>query len=237
MTARQFPIFITVRDRLTCLVALLQWFERAGQHEIYLIDNASTYQPLREFLGGTSATVIVSERNLGHRAPWLTGEVQRRAHGKEYVVTDPDVIPDDDCPLDVLEYLSELLARHDSIHKVGLGLRIDDLPTAHPYIDTIRQWEQRFWADEVEPGVFSAPVDTTFALYRPLNRRAADHLALRTGAPHVARHLPWYLDPADLSDDERYYRQHADPAFSNWDRDAVPRWKQRWLADHPNAVD
>ena len=35
-----------------------------------------------------------------------------------------------------------------------------------------------------------------------------------------------------LTDEERYYRDHADPIISNWDRDRLPLWKQRWLAQH-----
>jgi hypothetical protein len=96
----------------------------------------------------------------------------------------------------------------------------------------VREWEARFWRDEVEPGVFRADIDTTFALYRPLDRRHMEDRALRTGAPYLARHLPWYLATAGLSDEESYYREHADPTISNWDRDQLPRWKARWLREH-----
>ena len=78
--------------------------------------------------------------------------------------------------------------------------------------------------------MFRADIDTTFALYRPLDRRRhGEGRALRTGPPYVARHLPWYLDSSNLSAEDAYYREHADPTISNWDRDQLPRWKQRWL--------
>ena len=93
----------------------------------------------------------------------------------------------------------------------------------------MREWEARFWSDEIEPGVFRANIDTTFALYRPLDRRHRDDHALRTGAPYLARHQPWYTDPAALSAYDRYYRDHADRTIANWDRAALPRWKERWL--------
>lgn len=223
------PVFIPVRDRLTPLQQVIDWCERAGLDEIWLIDNASTWPPLVDFLDQTSHHVVRSPVNLGHRSPWLTGTVQRHARGTFFIVTDPDVVPDDQCPLDVVDHLTELLQRHPDIDKVGLGLRIDDLPDQYPLADAVRAWEARFWQDEVEPGVFRADVDTTFAVYRPLNRRHEENRALRTGAPYVARHLPWYADPARLTDEDRYYRAHADPTVSNWDRDELPRWKQRWL--------
>lgn len=223
------PVFIPVRDRLTPLELVLDWCERAGLTEIWLIDNASSWPPLVEFLNRTHHHVVRAGTNLGHRSPWLTGTVQRHARDRYFIVTDPDVVPDDQCPLDVVEHLTQVLERYPEVDKVGLGLRIDDLPEQYPLADAVRAWEARFWRDEVEPGVFRADVDTTFALYRPLRRRHEENRALRTGGPYVARHLPWYLDPTRLSVEDRFYREHADPTVSNWDRDELPRWKQRWL--------
>lgn len=224
-----YPVFITVRDRLSPLVAQLEWLQAAGLTEICLIDNASSYEPLREFLDATTHRVVRLERNLGHRAPWLSGTVQRESHDRFYVVTDPDVIPTEDCPLDAVSRFRELLEKYPDMHKVGFGLRIDDLPSHNPLSPSIIEWESRFWSDVIEPGVFKADIDTTFALYRPLDRRPGDDRSLRTGYPYVARHTPWYVSPDALTNEDRYYRQHADPAFSNWDRDRLPRWKQRWL--------
>jgi len=223
------PVFIPVRDRLAPLEQVLGWCARAGLDEIWLVDNDSTWPPLVEFLDRTSHRVVRAGANLGHRSPWLTGTVQRHARGRFFIVTDPDVVPDEHCPLDVVGHLTDLLQRYPEADKVGLGLRIDDLPDHYPLAAAVRAWEARFWSDEVEPGVFRADVDTTFALYRPLARRHEENRALRTGPPYVARHLPWYLDPAHLGDEDRYYREHADPSVSNWDRDELPRWKQRWL--------
>lgn len=225
----QYPVFVPVRDRVTPLRRLVDWLERAGQEDIWLIDNASTYEPLLDYLAATPHHVVRLEHNLGHRSPWLSGSVQRHAHLRWFVVSDPDVVPDDECPLDALDHLRAVLERHHAFHKAGLGLRIDDLPEHYPLADEVRRWEAQFWTDEVEPGVYRANVDTTFAMYKPLEGRHRDDHAVRTGRPYVARHLPWYTDPADLSDEERYYRDHADRTVSNWDRDQLPRWKQRWL--------
>lgn len=226
----QVPVFIPVRDRLGPLAELLTWLEAAGHTEIWLIDNDSSWPPLVDFLARTRHRVVRAGANLGHRSPWLTGTVQRHAFDRPYVVSDPDVIPDEDCPRDAVTRLGEILARHPDLDKVGLGLRIDDLPEHYPLADAVRAWEARFWRDEIEPGVFRADVDTTFALYRPMRRRPRENAAVRTAAPYRARHRPWYLDPGSLSDEDRYYRDHADPTVSNWDRSELPRWKQRWLA-------
>lgn len=225
----QYPVFVPVRDRVTPLRRLVDWLERAGQEDIWLIDNASTYEPLLDYLAATPHQVVRLEHNLGHRSPWLSGSVQRHAHLRWFMVSDPDVVPDDECPLDALDHLRAVLERQHAFHKAGLGLRIDDLPEHYPLAGEVRRWEAQFWTDEVEPGVYRANVDTTFAMYKPLEGRHRDDHAVRTGSPYVARHLPWYSDPAELSDEERYYRDHADRTVSNWDRDQLPRWKQRWL--------
>jgi hypothetical protein len=232
MSADSFPVFIPVRDRLEPLLELIAWLERAGCSEIWLIDNDSSYPPLCSFLESTQHHVVRANYNLGHRSPWLTGAVQRHAHGRYFVVSDPDVIPDEACPLDALDHLRGILERYPDLHKAGLGLRIDDLPDHYPLANEVRAWEARFWVDQLEPGVYRADIDTTFAMYRPRDERHEDDRAARTGAPYVARHLPWYSDPDHLSEEEKYYRKHADPAISNWERTTVPRWKQRWLQQH-----
>lgn len=226
------PVFLIVRDRLSPLVDLIAWLERVGHDEIWLVDNDSTYPPMVDFLHTTRHHVIRIGRNMGHRSPWLSGAVQRHAHGRFFVVSDPDVVPAVDCPDDAVDHFRTLLDRYPHIDKVGFGLRIDDLPDAYPLADTVRKWEQRFWSDEVEPGVFRADIDTTFALYRPLDRRHSEDRALRTGAPYLAQHRPWYCDPANLSLEDQYYRDHAERSIANWDRDEVPRWKARWLEEH-----
>ncbi|CAN5505265.1 hypothetical protein BH23ACT3_BH23ACT3_01390 [soil metagenome] len=227
----QYPVFIPVRDRVTPRLAVIDWLERAGQEEIWLIDNASTYEPLLAFLADTPHQVVRLDRNLGHRSPWMSGAVQRQAHGRYFIVTDPDVVPDPGCPLDALDHFRSLLDRRHMFHKAGFGLRTDDLPDTYALAAEVREWEARFWRSDiqVESGVYHADIDTTFALYKHLDIRHDDHLSLRTGPPYVARHLPWYVDSANLSAEERYYRTHADPSISNWDRDQLPRWKQRWL--------
>ena len=111
-----------------------------------------------------------------------------------------------------------------------MGLRIDDLPAHFALRDDVISWERQFWQVEVEPGVFRADTDTTFAMYRPLDRRHEMFRALRTGPPYVARHLPWYTDSSMPSAEETYYRAHADPTMSNWNRDEVARWKVRRMA-------
>ena len=66
------------------------------------------------------------------------------------------------------------------------------------------------------PGVFAAPIDTTFALYPAKAAFSIDDRALRLGRPYVVEHTPWYAIEGQLSAEEQYYREHASKTFSNW---------------------
>lgn len=192
------PIIINCRDRVTDLRALVAWLERAGHERITLLDNASTYEPLLDYLRATPHTVVRLTANMGSRALWHANLVP----SERFVYTDPDIVPTEECPLDVLEHLHELLRFHE-MPKVGLGLKLDDVATEHRDL----AWEHELVdpSKEVAPDVFNSLVDTTFALYR--GHAEFTYLALRTGAPYLARHMPWYRD--ELDEEHRYYVAHA----------------------------
>lgn len=222
------PVIVTVRDRLTPLLELLAWLERVPGVRVILLDNDSAYPPLLDHLATSPHEVVRLGRNLGQRSAWLSGVAQRVGLTRHYVVTDPDVVPSAECPLDVFARFAELLARHPDVGRVGIGLRIDDLPPG-PRSDDVVLWESQFWEHEVEPGVYRADVDTTLALYRA-GTPVKSSGALRTGHPYVARHLPWYEDPAAPSDEELFYRRRADPAINSWNREDLPPYLRELIA-------
>lgn len=223
----QASIYIICRDRLEPLRSLVSWFERAGQDRIFLVDNDSSYPPLLDYYASTPHEVVRLGKNLGHRSPWEAGLVTGLR--EPYVVTDPDVIPDERCPLDAIDRLGELLARHPGRVKVGLGLRIDDLPGRYKFAREVRRWEAQFWDRELGPGVYDAAVDTTFALYRPGVPFALEP-SLRTGAPYLARHQPWYADSANPTDEELYYRNRCRPDVANWGAEELPATLRQAIA-------
>jgi len=141
-----------------------------------------------------------------------------------FVYTDPDVVPISTCPLDAVAHLRMLLERFPDRPKAGLGLYIDDLPAGHPQIT----WERRLVSEagRLAPAVYAAPVDTTFALYRPGS--AFTYEALRTAAPYLLRHVPWYV--SDPGEEDRYYLDRAMPGRqgSTWarrHRAGAGRWR------------
>jgi hypothetical protein len=216
----RFPVFINARDRVSCLRTLVGWLEKAGVQRIVIVDNASTYPPLLDYLDRSPHQIVRLRENLGQLAPWRSGAIAAYAGDSDFFVeTDPDVVPDADCPTDALEYLYDVVYTFPEYVKAGLGLRIDDLPRRYPHAETVRRWESRFWREEFRPGLYVAPVDTTFAMYRPRTGPTMEP-ALRTGPPYVARHLPWYAGRRHSRED-RYYLQRAIPGINNWDGERV----------------
>ena len=238
----QYPILIACRDRVDALRRLVAWLERAGQERIFLIDNDSAFEPLLEYYESSPHSVVRLGMNVGPQDFWASGIVTSLVNGNRYVVTDPDVVPTEDCPLDALDYFSELLDRHQNRLKVGFGLRIDDLPMYYKHRDAVQKWEAKFWEEEVSPGVFDADIDTTFALYRSDVDSFVYGPALRTGAPYVVRHEPWYVDLSNESAEGRFYRRRylqqrsVIPGIkTHWNHTRLPNWLEARAGGTPRS--
>jgi hypothetical protein len=203
------PIFILCRDRLKDLRRLVSWLEVAGHRRIVFLDCASSYMPLLEYLNASRHEVRWLGDNLGSHAIWNAGMVP----GERFILTDPDIVPTEACPLDAVAHLHRLMDEHHR-PKVGLGLYLDDVPADMPSLG----WERDLASKgrEIAPGVLDSLVDTTFALYEA--GAAFQYEALRTGAPYLARHVSpaWY--GGELSDEDRFYLERAEtgPTGSSW---------------------
>lgn len=213
---RDIPVFIVNRNRHDAMVRLIDWLRAGGTRKIVILDNASTFPPLLRYYDALPAGVNVLRLPQNH-GPYVLW--QQRVHevlDTPYVLTDSDIVPADFCPSDLVGKLYETLLRYPDASKVGPALRIDDLPDGYADADTVRKWESQFWEHPVAPGVFAAPIDTTFALYPAKAGFSIDDRALRLGRPYIVEHTPWYAVEGRLSDEEQYYRNHASKTFSNW---------------------
>lgn len=215
------PVFIICRDRVDGLKELVAWLEKHNLKKIVFIDNDSVYPPLVEYFENTPYQVLKLYRNVGHTSPWKLSLTRTLAPEDFYIVSDPDVIPTEECPQDVIQHFLDIHKKHFMYMKVGFGLRIDDLPDHYPLKRSVIEWEEQFWKNKLEDGVFEAGVDTTFAVYKPFSYNYKLHPSIRTDFPYVARHLPWYADPAKISEEEKHYRFRADHNVSSWNVDEL----------------
>lgn len=210
------PVLINVHNRVNALRQLVAWLERAGHQRITLLDNASTYEPLLEYLEASPHKVVYLGENVGARSLWATGRVP----DEWFVFTDPDIVPIERCPLDAVAHFKDLLDRYPA-PKAGFGLFLNDVPQHMPSFGHERSLMNP--DAQYETGVYRSAIDTTFALYRP--GIGFEYLALRTGFPYMARHQcrSWYGGP--ITDEDRHYLTHARKDFngSSWaKREATP---------------
>lgn len=215
------PIFIISHNRLECLRQLIDWLEVKGYTNVIILDNASTYPPLLKYLESLPYSVHRYTQNHGHNVLFEREEFADTIQTRHFVLTDPDVLPLTECPSDAIDLFHIILEENPRINKVGFSLKIDDIPLTYPLRNTVCQWEERFWRNEKlfrNIAIYKAPIDTTFALYRPIKSRINPDSTscIRTGHPYTARHLPWYADPDNLSEEDIYYIQNADERVTNW---------------------
>lgn len=175
--------------------------------EILVVDNGSTYPPLLDWYA-TLPHEVVRLANIGHKAPWMP-EVKARVKTRHYAVTDPD-LDLAATPRDCLDHLRSCLERYPAAGKVGLGLRIDDVPANSPWYPHVNDLEKSYWQlPLLEGGVRPAPVDTTFAIYDKKLLDRHEVCGGRTDTPYTARHLPWYLGLDQWDAEFTYYIEHA----------------------------
>lgn len=217
------PIFINARDRLGVMKKLIDWLLDAGYRNVIILDNDSTYPPLLEYYSeldkDSRVKIITLGENFGYKALWSSKVLEYLHIATPYVYTDPDVVPAENCPKDIVRRLYEILSAHREIRKVGLGLIWEDITFYDK--DYWQESEADFYArGNLGGGLAYANVDTTFALYSN-TRSYSLRFSLRTVGDLRARHLPWYFDYNNLPEDEKYYLDHADKSFVTTVKDKI----------------
>lgn len=127
---RDIPVVINNFNRLEPLRNLIAWLEKVGMRTIIVIDNDSSYPPLMAYYASLRYEVIRG-KNLGAVAIWASDSLWCRVRNNYYIYSDSDVVPDAACPLDAIQLLFDTLMKYPRLEKVGLGLRIDDLPDSY----------------------------------------------------------------------------------------------------------
>lgn len=215
---KNIPIVILNKDRFGPTKLLVESLLNRNYNNITIIDNESTYQPLLEWYGTCGVDVFIN--NIPETL-YDTGTLYRLSkeirHPKFvdiiedfYVFTDSDTVPVEEAPDDFIDHMVELCGQFNA-HKVGLGLKLDDLPnfpSATHHISDILQKESVFWQKKIpheKYELFLGPIDTTFAVYAPNSPALYGEQTIRMGGAYQARHMPWYYDVDNLPEDEAHY--------------------------------
>lgn len=210
------PAIVVTRDRVTYAERCVRALVKAGC-EVHIVDHESTWPEMVEWLDKVDLPVYHLP-NAIPRKLWEWPGLRQIVGSRRYIVTDPDVVPQAACPAGWVGYLHQVLDENPGWLKVGLGLRIDDLPDYFTNADKVYEWERPYWNNPMTKDLFMAPVDTTLAMYRSLDECAQFRMApaLRTRHPYLARHLAWYEDDQNPTPEIQYYREHAMAGVSHW---------------------
>lgn len=203
---KNIPIIINNRNRLTFLKGLIQFLEKTDYTNIIIIDNNSTYEPLLDFYSTCPYRIVRLNENMGYDALEKI-DLYKEIRQSYYVYTDSDVVPDANCPTDFLEHFYSILNKFPLVQKVGFSLRIDNIPDYYNGKEKVIQWESQFYSKELAKNLYSASIDTTFALHRPFSYISKKGIfqMIRTGGAYTAWHMPWYNDSNKLNNEEVYY--------------------------------
>lgn len=220
---KKIPIIINNFNRLESMNELIKSLEKRGYTNIYIIDNLSTYPPLLEYYETCHYHVFRLKKNIGMNALWISG-IFKQFKNDYFVYTDSDIVPIEECPDDFLLFFLQKLKKYKLAQKIGFSLKTDDLPDFYALKDEVIKCEEQFSKYKREELLYWAPIDTTFALYRPRAKRKHGNYNIemyRTGYPYMARHLPWYIDSKNPDQENRYYisQKLIDTAWSKKGKD------------------
>ena len=223
------PVIINSFNQPTYLLRMVGLLVGAGFRNIWVIDQASTTPDTRNALALVESSgrcrVFHLRDNLGPH--WFFRSELFGLAGGLFAYTDADLDFPAGLPPDFLGRLVALTDKY-GVGKAGCAL---DLSDDHLFIErvshvrgqdyTIKTWEERFWQNPLEPDVYGAIVDTTFAVYNRAHFRVGESFAhgdflraVRVGGAWMAKHLPWYRDKRLPADEWAAYE--ASTRHSHW---------------------
>lgn len=220
---KNIPIVILNRDRFHPLVEQVTVLKKKGYHNITVIDNQSTYPPLLEWYKEGKVDVFVNDIVPNSNKAFLN--LVQIGHPKFvqivsdwYVFNDSDIIPEENVPDDFIMDLIRYAVKYQK-PKVGMSIRIDDIDLNYPLNKWVHGYESDYWTNGIKDGdveLYPHPIDTTFAVHSPGTMPDWSRDTLRVGVPYIVKHAPFYYDPENLPEDEKYYLQHMNKDSSNW---------------------
>lgn len=212
-----YPIYLTNMNRLTTTKKMVEdLFKLNGNARINIIDNASTYPPLLEWYKEVEkdVNIIRQENNLGCWTFFYSGH-SAKCEDEYYVYSDADLELNPNMPYNWQEILMDYLKRWN--RKPSLVLRLDDVPESE-LKNHIKYHQSVCWYPTEEENVYKAVTDMTFSF----DAKSAGYRyeSVRIGGDFACRHIPWYLDFDNLSEEERYYLDQIDNKYPDavWSR-------------------
>lgn len=207
-----YPIILTNINRLTtCKKMVEDLFKLNANAQIYIIDNNSTYPPLLEWYNQVKndITIIKNSTNLGPWSFFYSGHYIN-IDSEWYIYSDADLELNPDMPYNWQEIMMDYVLKHG--RKASLALRMDDIPDHYPFKDLVKGHQNICWYPMDEPDIYKAVTDMTFTMDQKIKGHRYE--SIRLGGNFMARHIPWYIDFNNISDEEKYYIENINRQFN-----------------------
>lgn len=205
------PIVLLSHNRLSTLEKLCDQLALLDYDNIVILDLGSSYKPLLQWYKQCPYDVIMAD-NIGHKGLWTAGYIKQFENWPYIAVSDSDIELNMNTPNSFIEDMIQV-ARDYDIEKVGLAIEYKDI-TNPVYKKIITPIEENYWVGQLQDSreLYVAPVDTSFCVVR--TDLPFQYNAIRIAGNYTCRHIPWYSDFDNLSEEEQYYMNTADPRIA-----------------------
>lgn len=219
------PFYVVCFNRIRGLLSALEFAQRSTiALQLNILDMGSSWEPFIRVRDALDCPVIYIEPGLGPRDLWTNGTLSRLGEGG-FFLSDGD-LDYSSVPSDAAEKMIAMSNQYPWFPKVGLALRIDDLPLDQE-ADRVKLWEKPSWSVKWDLQTFLAPLDTTMAYYPSRDKTFFYRPGLRIAGPYQAIHYPWY-ERDTLPDEESFvYRKIASSRISSTQAGTYPSFLHR----------
>lgn len=197
------PFYVVAFNRIKGLREACEFVNRSTiPLELVVLDMGSTWEPFIEYRDSLAVPVFKFPYGMGPRDLWVSGELSRLGSG-DFFLSDGD-IDYHEVPGDAAEKMIELSKHFPWFPKVGLALRINDLPLDFEG-KRIREWAKGDWAVKWDEEVYITGLDTTIAYYPRRENTFYYRPGLRIAGKYQAIHYPWYEREENYDEEVRFY--------------------------------
>lgn len=213
------PLIIPTFNNITYTKNIVDFFYKKNFNNIIILDNASTFEPMVEYLNKISNEVDVVFQNINYGPRQLHNENLYSILPQHFIVTDPDLGFNSKFPADFIDILIDLSNSY-SVFKVGSALNLDikspnildNEYIIHNKKQTIRNIEESYYKDKLNQtdnfNIWRAPIDTTFALYNKNYIKENFFDAIRLDGIFLVDHYGWFNPPPIPKKELHFYTEN-----------------------------
>lgn len=213
------PLIIPTFNNMTYTKNIVDFFCQKNHENIIIIDNASTFEPMIDYLNNISNDIDVVFQNKNYGPRQIHSNNLYYLLPQYFIITDPDLAFNNDFPDNFIDMLIELHGLYQTF-KIGSALNLNildsnilDVPyVIHKKTQTIRNIEESYYTNKIDQtdkfNIWKAPIDTTFSMYNKNNINFGFFESLRLDGIFLADHYGWYEPPPIPQNELDFYRNN-----------------------------